>query len=342
MYCIGITGAVHREALNKIASKQDNVFILRDYDSLQWLAETLTNGTIDYSVCGVSYSHDPSTGLEVDDRKAEARILGGTEVVTIWPWMVEISLEGKKEAMCGGTIIHKKFVLTAAHCMYPKNETENEYTAENLLLQAGFIARNDKNATKLRVERIIKHEQYNRSANTFLNDIALLQLKQEISFKPNVRPICLPPTKDQLRGQVFYKEGKAAFVIGWGAQKDSSKDRSADSLMHLETQIASRAFCSSDEGYFPEGMMCSVSSKGHICNGDSGGPLMQGVHKDEKIWTQVGIVSWSRGTCSASNASYYTDVSFYIDWIQGHIVNANVGAIPVQAPQAASAATAVV
>uniref|UniRef100_A0A224YCD9 CUB and sushi multiple domains protein n=1 Tax=Rhipicephalus zambeziensis TaxID=60191 RepID=A0A224YCD9_9ACAR len=98
MYCIGITGAVHREALNKIASKQDNVFILRDYDSLQWLAETLTNGTIDYSVCGVSYSHDPSTGLEVDDRKAEARILGGTEVVTIWPWMVEISLEGKKRS----------------------------------------------------------------------------------------------------------------------------------------------------------------------------------------------------------------------------------------------------
>ncbi|XP_037518790.1 complement factor B [Rhipicephalus sanguineus] len=328
VYCIGITGALHMETLNKIASKQENVFVLRNYDSLQWLADTLTNGTIDYSVCGVSYSHDPETGLDVDDRKAEGRILGGTQVVTVWPWMVEIGLVGESEALCGGTIIHKKFVLTAAHCMHSKNATRNEFTAGNLRLRAGLIARNVKNVTKLQVQRIIMHEQYNRLNDTFHNDIALLQLKEEISFVRDVRPICLPPPKDQMRGKVFYKKDATAFVIGWG-EDGIRKGKSRSHLMQLETKIAS---CSSNAPNLHEGMMCSSSSKGDVCNGDSGGPLMQGVHSDEKIWTQVGIVSWGKGACSKNKTSYYTDVSFYIKWIQSHITNASIPAAPKEAP----------
>ncbi|KAL1436920.1 hypothetical protein MTO96_049217 [Rhipicephalus appendiculatus] len=46
MYCIGITGVLHIDALKKIASKQENVFTMRSYDSLQWLADELTNATV--------------------------------------------------------------------------------------------------------------------------------------------------------------------------------------------------------------------------------------------------------------------------------------------------------
>ncbi|KAL3178545.1 hypothetical protein MRX96_038435 [Rhipicephalus microplus] len=69
---------------------------------------------------------------------------------------------------------------------------------------------------------------------------------------------------------------------------------------------------------------------GDTCSGDSGGPLMQGVHRDEKTWTQVGIVSWGQGACKKNKFSYYTDVSFYIHWIQSQIVNANKGAAVVE------------
>ncbi|XP_037280221.2 complement factor B isoform X2 [Rhipicephalus microplus] len=263
VYCIGITGAVNMEALKKIASKRENIFTMRSYDSLQWLVDELTNATVDYSVCGVSYSHDPETGL---DDSMEGRILGGTEAVTVWPWMVEIGHEDGK-ALCGGTIIHKKFVLTAAHCMHSK-DAKTEFTPRNLRLRA-----------------------------------------------------------DQMRGELFYKEGETAFVIGWGKNGEANPE---SSLMQLATIISSRENCSRNATNFHEGMMCSISNKGDTCSGDSGGPLMQGVHRDEKTWTQVGIVSWGQGACKKNKFSYYTDVSFYIHWIQSQIVNANKGAAVVE------------
>lgn len=327
IYCIGITGGLSRQALTRLASKEENVFILRKYDSLQWLADELTNGTKDYGKCGLSYSHDTESGFDVDDMRATTRILGGKEVETIWPWMVEISLKNKtNEVSCGGTIIKRKWVLTAAHCTHlPKDE--NNFTVNDLRLRAGLIKRKSGGET-LVVERIVVHEKYNRSS--FLNDIALLELKKEIEYKPEVRPICLPPPKDDTKKTDFYKEGKSAFVIGWG--KTEARSKSPNNLMQLKVQIGAHSKCNKTANtlktpFRPElGQMCAVASGGDTCRGDSGGPLMQGVENEEKIWTQVGIVSWGRGKCKKGDHSFYTDVSQYMDWIQRHVGSGDAAA----------------
>ncbi|XP_077485540.1 complement factor B-like isoform X2 [Amblyomma americanum] len=329
MYCIGITGRRNDEALIRLATKEENVLILRNYDALQWLAEILTNGTIDYSECGLSYSHNPQSGLDVDD-SAAGRILGGDAAKTVWPWMVQIQIRNTEtnewEHICGGSIIHRKWVLTAAHCMHTvaaESAKRQPFTPSDLLLRAGLLMAKNETAKKLVVESIVIHKEYNNS--TFQNDIALLRLRDEIVYEKSVRPICLPPLKKE-NGKNSSVKRKTAFVIGWGADTANNL-KSTDSLMQLKMEIGSRDECNkSVQGHpgkvYPEqGLICAKSVKGDTCNGDSGGPLMDGVKDEETIWTQVGIVSWGRKSCREDKHSFYTDVSQYMDWINRHLEN---------------------
>ncbi|XP_077541440.1 complement C2-like isoform X2 [Haemaphysalis longicornis] len=330
VYCIGITGSTNTKALEELASDpvETHFFVLRNYDALQWLADILTNDTIDYSVCGITNKHRRDTALE-DEDKPRPRILGGERVVRSWPWMVEIRIRKDLDLVsCGGTIIGRKWILTAAHCMYLKAESRPLLPAD-IRVRARPMSKKSKDGTKdlegdpieLDVEQIILHENYNSARLEFWNDIALLRLKKNITYEKHVRPICLPPAKDISGRSTFYRAGEPAVVIGWGAERNGRVQKSAKRLKQLVKVIGTETNCSTGrqgKNYRPQGMMCANSETGDSCQGDSGGPLMQGVEGDEIVWTQVGIVSWG-GRCARKNFGYYTDVSYYVPWIRRHM-----------------------
>merc|ERR1712156_700438 len=105
-------------------------------------------------------------------------------------------------SLCGGTIVNKRFVITAAHCynsMFTKMEVivgeHNECDGVN---EGGKL---------IKVKKMTLHPDYN--SRTIDNDIAVLELAEDLTFTKKIKPACLPSseTKDY--------SGIASTVSGW-------------------------------------------------------------------------------------------------------------------------------
>ncbi|XP_035217815.1 clotting factor B-like, partial [Stegodyphus dumicola] len=120
-----------------------------------------------------------------------------------FPWMVSIHKAGRH--WCGGSIIDRIHVLSAAHCFVSeraKIPDPNMYTVYvgNIHLDKGF---------PFRVQNISIHEKY--IIRLHYHDIALLTLNEEI-LSPVFAHICLPPPEIA----AMDLSGRNTTVLGWG------------------------------------------------------------------------------------------------------------------------------
>nr|XP_041632819.1 serine protease grass-like [Drosophila kikkawai] len=206
------------------------------------------------------------------------------------PWMAVVS--NQHGFLCGGTLITKKFVLTAAHCI----------DGQDQLCRGVEI---------YKVTRASVHLDYNPSQGT--NDIGLLELESEVQYKNHIQPICVV-TDDAINVNNI----NVFTAFGWG---QTQTGRASQLLM------AVRLFRrDSEECHFEfrhqvrDNQICAGSARGDTCHGDSGGPLTTVVGER---YIQVGIVSYGTGMCNAS--AIYTDVWSYIDWIVSNTWSVKLG-----------------
>ena len=90
---------------------------------------------------------------------------------------------------CDGSIIHSRFILTAAHCFVGWDESPATY--EVVVGAYNKVEKTSHQKTYL-LESITCHESYKVSSRQIIYDVCILKTTEDIEFNKYVWPICLP------------------------------------------------------------------------------------------------------------------------------------------------------
>ncbi|XP_053674468.1 trypsin-like [Anopheles nili] len=235
-------------------------------------------------------------GLFARSTNAQHRQIGGKDVsVQEFPFVVAITY---LRELCGhGAIIDRRWIVSSASSFY--NQPFSEY---NVALDT-----DDFNgiANWQEVENIFVHPEW----IGWDHNIALVKLKQELTYSGTIQPINIP-TSDTSRPldvtMVSYGTNEESTTHLRGASYTLKTD---ESCLKLLQDFSAKDVITLGQGYClipPEG-----AERGQYAN-DAGAPVVKG---DELY----GLFAFSENTGGVNQVSVVTRVMFFTDWIQSSI-----------------------
>lgn len=233
------------------------------------------------------------------------RVVGGEESNPhSWPWQAVLYICSKKGDVCvegcAGTLVDKQTLLTAAHCVY-----FGKIPASRIIVRLGAhdLSQSAYGEQNFTVANYTTGRQV-------LTDIAILHLKEPVTYSDTISPACLP-SRD-------LPEDTTCYIIGWGQYKLNRNSPASLVLRQAPQRILSGKICKRrDSVYDPETQICAKWKRGvDSCYGDSGGPFLCSVNNK---WELQGIVSYGSKKVCGLSPGYYTKVFAYKRQILGYL-----------------------
>lgn len=263
----------------------------------------------------------------------QARIIGGNELDDFkYPWFAQLLLGGKSDqAICAGSLISPRHILTAAHCF---DIMKNIPNYKKYAVRLGTVNQCGQDSTSkiFKVKKAVVHPNYKSSATGY--DLAVMTLTEPANYMP----ICLPgDPREQNRflwilfpsggGQtarsqtdiVLREDGQRTGIIsGFGTTRSGDSSSVPCVMREAIITIFNRTECINsmlprEDATIP-GTICAGKMEGGIdsCQGDSGGPL---ITLDAGVYIVYGIVSFGFDCAKKGMPGIYTHTIFHKPWI---------------------------
>jgi len=240
------------------------------------------------------------------------RIAGGQQSSTDqFPYSVElVNVLSNGQSVCGGSLINRRYVLTAAHCYLENPDISNAYA----IIGSNNLNSND--AQRISISHAIVHPGYNNS--TYENDVALAVLTTDIAEASNIQYLVLSTSNPELNTNLW--------VAGWGITSDDATDIP---LMQNYAQLysVSASQCQTVFDIFSDtDSLCLYGNNQQPCSGDSGSAaVLQTLNNGRFVG--VGLVSYGRDQCTRRQDSLnaFTSIPAYYNFIA---LNANLNNVP--------------
>lgn len=220
------------------------------------------------------------------------------------PWMVFLAIKIKGEyTTCSGSIISRRNILTAAHCIqmsgtYPSRIVAFYNTTEKL---AGG---------SWRVDRMKAHPDFDETS--FVNDVAILRVEQAFEFADDTRPICISLEPVDIIN-------KHVRVAGWGRLQAGGPPQRL--LHYTSLRVMPNDVCMDKfgtNGYNSTLQFCAYGEDTDACEGDSGGPAI--ARADNRRFLVVGIVSYGSKCGNKDMPGVYTRLDSLVPWILDNLL----------------------
>ena len=227
------------------------------------------------------------------------------------------NLETDRIGFCGGTLIARDRVMTAAHCLYHSDESRYVGPSEVTVRVGSW--RWESGGRVVSVSELHPHPDYDPDLD--VNDIALLKLAE--SAPADLGAVVFPDEDTYRRIAVI---GTEATALGWGVagavhercRDDDDNDAGCPDyspvLREVGLTLRSGSWSSCSAVLDPDTEICAGGTPGRsTCFSDSGGPLLL---EERGTYYQIGITSSGSPRCDGSRAGTCARVARFHDRVR--------------------------